>query len=375
MVMTINNTFIDPEPRVFSDQNQQFWTLQISGWLGYALVVFMAIIRPQFDDPDFNLEGQIINLLIETISGFVFSYLLWIFIRAVVQRFSLKKTLILSFSAAALMGIIFNVIKLASYKTVVYHQVWYQQWNMLEFGGWFLFSVSTLFIWTAIFFIMLYNTKLQKEHEMLLRAQTAAKDAQLRMMRYQLNPHFMFNTINAISTLIYKKDNEKAAEMLEKLSDFFRYSLTEKTAVNSSLDRELELLNVYLDIEKVRFGDRLSVITSIDPLTLHAQVPSLFLQPIIENAIKYSVEMNKKQAIIEVKTQRIQQRLFIHVIDNGIGNKSTTNHGFGIGLNNTKERLSTMFNHDFQLDFLQDEHGTQVKINLPFVKVKSSANR
>ena len=244
-----NEANLQVESHAFSKQNYQFWTWQISGWIGYALVVFIAIIRPQFDDPNLNLSGQIINLGIETLSGFVLSYVSWLIIQKTVHL-SLKRTLFISFSSAALLGVVFNIIKLASYKTVVYHQVWYENLNMLEFGGWFLFSVSTMFIWTAIFFIMLYNTKLQKEHEMLLRAQTAAKDAQLEMLRYQLNPHFMFNTMNAISTLILKNENNIANEMLDKLCEFFRYTLDQHAKSKSRLQKELELLELYLSIRK-----------------------------------------------------------------------------------------------------------------------------
>ena len=217
-------TSLEIESQTFSKQSHQFWILQIAGWLGYALVVFLAIIRPQFVEPNFNLGGQLLNLLVETLSGFFLSYLQWRLIRRIVHL-PLKQTLFFSFFSAAVQGLIYNIIKMSSFKVLVHHQHWNEGWSMLEFGGWLLFSLTTMFVWTAIFFIMLYNTKLQKEHEMLLRAQTSAKDAQLQMLRYQLNPHFMFNTLNAISTLIYKHENDKANEMLDKLCEFFRYSL------------------------------------------------------------------------------------------------------------------------------------------------------
>ena len=361
------NTNLLLEPQAFSKQSFQFWTLQISGWIGYTFVVFIAIIRPQFDDPAFNFSGQLLNLAIETLSGFILSFLLWLIIRKTVHL-PIRRSLLISFACAALLGIVFNIIKLASYKTIVYDQVWYEQWNMLEFGGWFLFSVSTLFIWTAIFFIMLYNTKLQKEHEQLLRAQNSAKEAQLQMLRYQLNPHFMFNTMNAISTLIYKNDNEKAGEMLDKLCLFFRYSLDQKTQQASTLNKELELLELYLSIEKVRFGERLNVELDIDPTVNQAKVPALFLQPIVENAIKHGIESRKGEGTIVISAKLQHDQLSVFVRDQGSNDSLSVTSGFGIGLSNTKERLTTMYNHEASLTIEQAAGGTQVTINMPFVR-------
>lgn len=359
-------TSLEIESQTFSKQSHQFWTLQIAGWLGYAVVVFIAIVRPQFTAENFNLSGQIINLIVETMSGFLLSYLQWRFIRRIVH-FPVNKMLFFSFSSAALLGLVFNIIKISAFKVIVHSQQWNESWNMLEFGGWLLFSLTTMFVWTSIFFIMLYNTKLQKEHEMLLRAQTAAKDAQLEMLRYQLNPHFMFNTMNAISTLIYKSENDKANEMLDKLCEFFRYSLDNNAKSNTSLNKELELLDLYLSIEKVRFADRLMIHLNISPDVLNCQVPSMLLQPLVENAIKYAIEPRKEGGCITINAIERSNRLILHVIDNGDGNKKTVSTGFGIGMSNTKARLDAMFNGDYKVNITENElNGTTVTISLPF---------
>lgn len=370
MPRSLDNATLAVEPHAFSKQSHQFWTLLLSGWLGYTLVVFIAIIRPQFEDPNFNLAGQIINLGIEVLSGFVLSYVSWLVIQKTVHL-PLKQTLTISFANAALLGVIYNIIKLASFKTVVYQQVWYQEWDMLEFGGWFLFSVSTMLIWTAIFFIMVYNTKLQREHEMLLRAQTSAKEAQLQMLRYQLNPHFMFNTMNAISTLIYKKDNETAGEMLEKLCSFFRYSLDQNTDKASYLHKEIELVELYLSIEKVRFGERLKVNINVEADIEKAKVPSLLLQPIVENAIKYGVESQKKSGEVFITAKKLNEKLVLTVRDNGSNEIKSAEAGFGIGLNNTRERLMTMFNQTCDLSIEHFSTGTKVTIIMPFKPLES----
>lgn len=357
---------LEIEPQAFSKQSHQFWTLQIVGWLGYALVVFLAIVRPQLGEPNFNFAGQMINLMVETMSGFFLSYLQWVLIRRIVHL-PLKPLLFLSFSSSALLGLIFNVIKISSFKVIVYHQQWNEAWNMLEFGGWLMFSLTTMFAWTSIFFIMLYNTKLQKEHESLLRAQTSAKDAQLQMLRYQLNPHFMFNTMNAISTLIYKHENDKANEMLDKLCEFFRYTLDQKAKSKTTLQKELELLDLYLSIEKVRFVERLTINIEIDEHTLDCQVPSMLLQPLVENSIKYAIEPRKEAGFVTISSDKVGNRLIINVLDNGNGQNNKIINGFGIGVTNTKARLDAMFNGDYDLIISDNnQQGTTVTISVPF---------
>ena len=366
MVVNKNQGTLELKDQAFSTQSHQFWTLQIAGWLGYALIVFLAIVRPQMHQESFNLSAQLLNLVIETLSGFVLSYLQWLLIRRIVN-FPFHKTVFFSFLSAATLGIIFNIIKLSSSKIIIYQQRWNEAWDMLEFGGWLLFSLATMFVWTSIFFVMLYNTKLQKEHEMLLRAQTATKEAQLQMLRYQLNPHFMFNTMNAISTLIYKNENEKANEMLDKLCEFFRYSLDKNDRSTSTLKKELQLLELYLSIEKVRFGERLTINIDIGDKVMEGQVPCMLLQPLVENSIKYAIELRKKGGIISIEAENINNRLLLRVIDNGQELTKNIKNGFGIGMSNTKARLDAMFNGDYNVTIDSNyDHGTTVSITIPF---------
>lgn len=349
-----------------ASQTRQFWTLHVASWLVYAVFVFIAIVHPQFDKEDFSLSGQLINLLIETLSGFLLSFFQWLIILKLV-RLPLRQTLIFSFFSASVLGLVFNVIKLGCYKVVVYHQQWNEAWNLLEFGGWLLFSLTTMYVWTSMFFVMLYNNNLQKEREKRLVAQTAAKDAQLQMLRYQLNPHFMFNTLNAISTLIYKNENDKANDMLDKLCEFFRYTLDKRALRETTLDKELELLALYLSIEKVRFGERLQVEIDIIPEASDCYVPSMLLQPIVENAIKYAIEPRKEAGFVSIKARVKDKRLHIYVKDDGIGMNEKVSNGFGIGMSNTRKRLDTMFNGDFTIT-MKDNYstGTCIFISIPY---------
>jgi sensor histidine kinase YesM len=365
----VEENTLELSEKSFSKQSNQFWTLQVTGWLGYSLIVFIAIIRPQFSDVDFSLARQLFNLLVESFSGFLLAYGQWLFIRRIVHL-KIRKTLFLSFLSASILGLLYNIIKLSTYKVIVYQQQWNEAWNPLEFGGWLMFSLTTMFVWTSIFFIMLYNAKLQKEHEMLLRAQTSAKDAQLQMLRYQLNPHFLFNTMNAISTLILKKDNDKANEMLEKLCDFFRYSLEQETYSESTFGEEIEFLNLYVSIEKVRFCERLSFDMNINKSVLNAKVPSMLLQPLVENAVKYAIEPNKKNGFIEIFADKVLDQIRIEVRDSGNDFNDDNISGFGIGIANTKARLDAMFNGHYDIEIKHNkDNGSSVILLIPYQEV------
>ena len=351
----------------FFKRTPQFWLLQICGWLSYAVIVYFSIIRPKSTGIDFNLSGQLSNLIIETSIGFTLSYLQWSFIKRIIHQ-PVQRTLLFSFVNAIVLGFLFNTIKLGSYKVIVYGQAWHEHWNSREFGGWFLFSLTTMMIWTAFFLIMLYNSKLQNEHKMLLRAQNLAKESQLQMLRYQLNPHFMFNTMNAIYALILKKETQNAADMLEKFCSFFRYSLDKNTSLTISLYNEIEFIQLYLSIEKVRFGDRLSVSTHIDKATYQAQVPTLLLQPVVENAVKYGIESQKGNGEITISTKTLSDQIIIEVFNTGANQNYSSTTGFGIGLANTRERLSTMFNNNFDINLAVNDQGTIVTIKMPFIR-------
>lgn len=177
----------------------------------------------------------------------------------------------------------------------------------------------------------------------------------------------MFNTINAISTLIYKNENDKANEMLDQLCEFFRYSLDTKSQNKTTLAKEIQLMESYLSIEKVRFGSRLKIKLKISNAARNAKVPSMLLQPLVENAIKYAIEPRKEPGLIKVLAEQLDGRLNISICDDGDGVNEKVSNGFGIGISNTKARLDTMFDGDYELQFIDNaSKGTSVIISIPF---------
>jgi two-component system LytT family sensor kinase len=149
-----------------------------------------------------------------------------------------------------------------------------------------------MLVWSALYFGIKYYLLSQEEKQRYLKAVSMAHEAQLKMLRYQLNPHFLFNTLNAISTLILDKDTQLANSMVMKLSRFLRYSLDNDPMQQVTVAEEIESLQLYLDIEKVRFGERLTLHFSVTPDAQDALMPSLLLQPLVENSIKYAVSQS-----------------------------------------------------------------------------------
>ena len=170
------------------------------------------------------------------------------------------------------------------------------------------------------------------------------------MLRYQLNPHFLFNTLNAISTLVLINEADTANKMLSRLSDFLRYSLYKDPINKVPLQQEIYAANLYLEIEKVRFSERLTIDIDIAENTSQALVPSLILQPLVENAIKYAVASQTCGGTINIKASKFGHDLLIEVADNGPGmpiDDGLPKDSGGVGLVNTRERLAALYDKEF----------------------------
>ena len=171
---------------------------------------------------------------------------------------------------------------------------------------------------------------LQQQREATLRAATLAQEAQLKMLRYQLNPHFLFNTLDAISTLILDSENRTANQAVMRLSEFLRYTLDQDPMKKVTLRQEIEAMNLYLTTEKLRFGDRLRLEFAVEERALEALVPSLLLQPLIENAVKYAVSPSERGGAIRVEGRARGSMLELAVADDGPGLHTGAAPGAGL---------------------------------------------
>jgi LytS/YehU family sensor histidine kinase len=192
--------------------------------------------------------------------------------------------------------------------------------------------------------------------------------AQLRALKSQLQPHFLFNTLHSISTLMLT--NVQAADtMLVRLSDLLRMSLENNTVHETTLNREMQFVNGYLEIEKMRFGERLQVHCDVEPDTLDARVPHLLLQPLVENAIRHGASRRAEGGEVWITSFRQDDDLHLEVGDNGPGFSPNPewNAKHGLGLNATRERLSVFYGERQRLDIHSAPgRGTIVRVQIPF---------
>lgn len=207
--------------------------------------------------------------------------------------------------------------------------------------SWYFFFAA----WAALYLAMSYAAQLRAADHRAARLAREAQDAQLRALRYQINPHFLFNTLNALSSLVLSNRTDVAERMLMNLSAFFRTTLAADPTADVSLDEEIRLQRLYLDIEQIRFPERLRIEVAVPPDVGALRVPVLLLQPLVENAVKYGVARSKRAVTIRIAAFLEAGRLHIKVSDDGDGpdDPFSPSEGTGVGLRNVSERLEARF--------------------------------
>ncbi len=206
----------------------------------------------------------------------------------------------------------------------------------------------SFFSWTALYLALIYHFDARERERRLARVEAFAHKAQVRALRYQINPHFLFNTLNSISSMMWEKELDRAEGMLVSLSSFLRTTLEIDPSEDVTLAQEIALQQLYLEIEQIRFPERLKVEIEIPPELEGARVPSLILQPLVENAIKYAVAPSKGTTRLRIVARQLENSLMLHVEDDGDG--PDVAGGTGVGLHNVRQRLATRFGERWSLN-------------------------
>lgn len=350
----------------FSDKNRAFWNLHSAGWGGAAILRSASTIA---NGQPFSL---LVPVLISAVTGFSISLILSVIFRNIIDRRPLITWGItgISVTLATLIYAYIDVWVLQTIREGADETPFAQ----LLVGAIFINGVL-LVAWSALYYAINYFVRAEEQADQLLRLEAAATSAQLTMLRYQLNPHFLFNTLNSISTLVLLKQTEQANAMLSRLSSFLRFTLINEAAAKVSLAQEVETLKLYLDIEKMRFEERLRTSFQIDENVSEALVPSLLLQPLVENAIKYAVTPQEEGADISIDVRRVGERVRIIVSDTGPGLQASLPDpklSTGVGMANTRERLLQAYGDDQRFDsYTRSGGGFEVVIEFPY-QTKSS---
>ena len=233
--------------------------------------------------------------------------------------------------------------------------------------------------WASLYFAMLAGAQTRESQRREERFRSAAKAAELRSLRYQVNPHFLFNALNSLSALVMTGRPDKAEQMIQSLSRFYRHGLAENTSSDVALEDEFDLQRQYLEIEKVRFPERLRTRYELPEALAGCQVPGMILQPLVENSVKYGVSASAAPVTVSIEAREEYGRLVITVADDCSGGGSAgsrgrrpgsgngNGNGFGIGLVNVRDRLAARFGDAASVTSGPIEGGgyeTQVRIPL-----------
>lgn len=228
-------------------------------------------------------------------------------------------------------------------------------------------GILVFFMIVLVYYLFLSATSLAEKAKRQAHLETQVREGELKMLRSQINPHFLFNSLNSVSSLTVT-DPLKAREMIVKLSDFMRYSLSSRSEQPVTLQTEMESLRLYLQIEKVRFGERLVIEEEIEEECLAALMPGMLLQPLYENAVKHGVYESTEEVVIRTSVKKINDMVVISVANNVDTDAVVTKKGAGIGLKNVSSRLELFFGDTGQLDISRTDDSFNVTVRFPYRK-------
>ncbi|QDH33409.1 histidine kinase [Porphyrobacter sp. YT40] len=228
-----------------------------------------------------------------------------------------------------------------------------------------------LLAWASTYFALLAGVQARAAQRREEQFRSAAKAAELLSLRYQVNPHFLFNTLNSLSALVMTGKAERAERMIQTISRFYRHSLANEPTADVSLIDEFDLQKLYLDIEAVRFPTRLVTVFDLPADLEDARVPGMILQPLVENSVKYAVSPVSRPVTITMAAREEFDRLVITVGDDGPGVPQGTTHGFGIGLANVRDRLEARFGPDIGFSSAPVPGGYCTEIRIPLTRTTS----
>jgi LytS/YehU family sensor histidine kinase len=237
-----------------------------------------------------------------------------------------------------------------------YHVIAHYSFNILVFAGILGFNL-----------VLKYNRKLRERELHTSRLKARLAQSQLEVLRNQIQPHFLFNTLHSIAALMYERP-ESAHDMMTHLSDLLRLSLDSSGRQQVTLEEENFFLRHYIDIQQTRFGDRLKFSVDIQPETINALVPAFFLQPLVENAIRHGIAPYEIMGRIDIRSRVLNGKLSVQIKDNGPGIEGDLESatGDGVGISNFRERLQQLYGDDQNLTFKNDpEGGLIVNIEIP----------
>lgn len=331
--------------------------------VGLTLLSYVVFVVTPLADGDTMPAYIFWVLAISVIPGLVLLPALFCLVR-VVQAWRRVKQVAATVSAALLLAVLHAILD-TTFVGAFMRVVSPGSANPVSIGGSLIIYVWVYGLFAAVVGLLVSNLAVQHRERLLAEARDAAHQAQMAALRFQLNPHFLFNTLNAISSLIVTRQNEQAEAMMDKLSDFLRATLSADPHRFVTLEDELDALRAYLDIERVRFSQRMAVEIDCPAALRSALVPSLLLQPLVENAIKYAVAPSRTPVTIRIAAKANGQDLTLRVEDEGSVVRMVPGGGAGVGLVNVRSRLAVLYGDGGKLEAGALAQGFRCDVTLP----------
>jgi two-component system sensor histidine kinase AlgZ len=342
-----------------------FWPLQAVGWLCYGFAAAITFF------PFRHMPSEVAFRAFYVIDAFLGSFVMYALCRVLWRKsVALVTSLVLCALVSYVLGVA-CVIPAISAQSHFGHPQPYSMWSLA-----FANATGAAFIlltWSALFFGFKHFKVAETHKELLFISEATARTAQLQALQYQLQPHFLFNTLNAISSLVVSGQQAQATEMLSKLATLLRSTLQSPEMHSVSLEDEIAVIDEYLDIEKVRFGERLRVRMILQRESRSAQVPRFLLQPLVENAIRHGIGMRARGGEIEIRASVDNGQLHIAVENDGAPSESNWQKGHGLGLHNSRLRLDRLYGNGASLTTSTKGERFLVSVTFPFEANASAA--
>jgi hypothetical protein len=333
-----------------------FWILQIGGWLIYTVMIYITFLTVTS-----NFLSLFYIKTFRAVVGFLLTLVLWRIYRRFVHRLSLGSVVATALVLSVFFGIVWAFIEEGYVWAISSEYDFYK--NLPKIPKVALDYAMTVTAWSAIYFGIKYWQKWQLERENALQSVALANKAQLEALRYQLNPHFLFNALNSIRASV-DEDSARAKQMITQLSEFLRYSLLSESEKKIPLREELEAVQNYLAIEKIRFEDKLEINFEVEKAAEDFLVPCFLLNPLVENAVKHGLETSAKPLKIIISANIEDERLILEVVNSGRLQAASNGNGTKIGLQNVRLRLEKLFGDRSRFDLTQDGDFVKARIEI-----------
>ena len=335
-----------------------FWKIQITGWLVYLVAIyitFLTVVPPE------NYLSLFYVKAFRAFTGFCLTCVLRQIYLRFAANFSIQSIVALVLGCALIFGCVWAGIEVGYY--LLTSPNFNFKANAVRLPSYALDYAMTLTGWSALYFGIKNWQRWQAERDNALEAAALANQAQLEMLRYQLNPHFLFNALNSIRASV-DEDKIRAKQMITQLSEFLRYSLLHESAKKIPLSDELEAVRNYLAIEKIRFEDKLTIEFNVKDEAKDYDVPCFLLNPLIENAIKHGLQTSPKPLVIKIFAEVCENKLLLEVANTGKLQNGSSRNGNGIGLKNVRERLNKLFGDDGKFELMQENGYVKARIEI-----------